>query len=112
MIGSSSILEPKCHYLETIKTSISDKRGIFLIWSIHGDLVVLGVRVQEAEQLVSSGGIGHLVYPGNGKAILRADLIEVYEIYVYPPIPVVFLYEDWVRNPMEIFSLVYEPIMQ
>lgn len=43
---------------------------------------------------MSSCSSDHLVYLGVGEVVLRAGFVEVYEIYAYPPIPVVFLYDD------------------
>lgn len=110
LICGSSIPEPKWHYLVTIKASVSDKRGMFLIWPVHENFVVSEVGVHEAEQLISGNGVNHLVYHGKGKAVFWAGFVEVDEIYAYPLVLFIFLHKNWVCNPLDILGLTYEPI--
>ena len=46
----------------------------------HLDLMVSGVCIKETQRIVSCGSVNNLIDAGEGEGILRASLVEVFEI--------------------------------
>jgi hypothetical protein len=78
-----------------------------LVFFIDRDLVVLGVAVEEAEQVAARRGVDDLVYPRQPKGVLGAVFLEIGVVDAHPPLVRVLLAdEDRVGEPlkMEDFS--------
>ncbi|CAL9000815.1 unnamed protein product, partial [Prunus brigantina] len=57
LIGCSNVLQPKGHDLVAVGPSLDDERSFRLVILVHQDLVIAGVGVHEAEQLIARSGI-------------------------------------------------------
>jgi hypothetical protein len=78
-----------------------------LVFFIDRDLVVLGVAVEEAEQVAARRGVDDLVYPRQPEGVLGAVFVEIGVVDAHPPLVRVLLAdEDRVGEPlkMEDFS--------
>ena len=51
--GGSCVLESKGHYLITVNSLTFCEGYLIFIWWVHPDLIIAGVRVYEAKELVS-----------------------------------------------------------
>lgn len=49
------------HHFVAINAPICDDGCLVFVWGIHHDLVVAGVRIHNAQQLISDCDINHLV---------------------------------------------------
>lgn len=76
---SPSVFETEW-YRDVAKTPECDEGCCYFIWSIHLDLVVLGVRIQERHTFTSGSRINDLIYARQREVVLRADLIELLEV--------------------------------
>ena len=65
----------------------------------HLDLVVPGVRVEEAERLGASDCVDDLVDPREDELILKACGVEVGVVDAEPPGTVFLLHQDWICQP-------------
>ena len=41
-----------------------------------------------------------------GKTVFRAGFVEICEIYAYPLFPILFLYNDYVSQPIRVFDFL------
>jgi len=64
LVGHSSVLEAKRHNFVKIIGVVSDERGFVHVGCGHGDLIVNGVCVKKAEDLVPSRAVDKSVNVG------------------------------------------------
>jgi hypothetical protein len=73
-----------------------------LVFFIDRDLVVLGVAVEEAEQVAARRGVDDLVYPRQPEGVLGAVFVEIGVVDAHPPLVRVLLAdEDRVGEPLK-----------
>ena len=75
LISGSSILELKWHDLLPVQSARCYEGCLLFIWLEHGDLVVFGECIYEGEHFMSDSGVNYLIYLGQRKAILWANII-------------------------------------
>jgi hypothetical protein len=77
LICSISVLQPEGHGRVAIRMKPGDERGLLLVFFLDRDLVVPGVAVEEAEQVVARRGVDDLINPRQPKGVLGAVLVEI-----------------------------------
>ncbi|KAI5321605.1 hypothetical protein L3X38_030676 [Prunus dulcis] len=77
LVGCSDVLQPKGHYLVAVSPSLDDEKGLRLVILVHQDLIIAGVGVHEAEQLIAGSCIHKLVDSPQLEVILRACFVGV-----------------------------------
>ena len=75
-----NILESEGHHLVTVDSPISSEGYLALIWWMHLDLIIPGIGVHEAKELVVRRHLYQLIDPRKGITVLRASFIEVDKI--------------------------------
>src|SRR3989337_267005 len=83
--SGSGALQPEGHPYKAVHATWGYERGLLLVFLGHEDLVVSRVCIQKREQVTPGGGIHNLVDARQGKRVLRACLVQIYEIYAKPP---------------------------
>ncbi|CAL2237870.1 unnamed protein product [Prunus armeniaca] len=53
LVGCSGVLQPKGHDLVAVGPSLDDERGLHLVIIVHHNLIIAGVSIHEAEQLIA-----------------------------------------------------------
>jgi hypothetical protein len=80
-----------------------DERGLLLVFFLDSDLVVLGVAVEEAEQVAARRGVDDLIDPRQPEGVLGVVLVEVGVVDAHPPLVRVLLAnEDGVGEPLRV----------
>jgi hypothetical protein len=70
LVSSAGVLEPERHGLVAVHAKRGDKRGLLMVFFLDRDLVVLGVAVEEAEQVAACRGVDDLVYMRQPEVVL------------------------------------------
>jgi hypothetical protein len=107
LVRSTSVLQPERHCSVAVGFEQGDERGLLPIFFLDSDLVVLGVAVEEAEQVAACRGVDDLIDPRQPKGVLGVVFVEVGVVEARPPLVRVLLAdEDRVGEPlrMEDFS--------
>jgi hypothetical protein len=107
LVGGVGVLQPERHRCVAVGTERGDERGLLLVFFLDGDLVVLGVAVEEVEQIAARCGVDDLNNLRQPQRVLGAVLFEVGVVDTHPPLVRVLLAdEDGLSEPlrMENFS--------
>jgi hypothetical protein len=103
LIGGASVLQPEGHGRVAVRAKRGDERGLLLVFFLDSDLVVPGVAVEEAEQVVALRGVDDLINLRQPKGVLGAVLVEIGVVDAHPPFVRVLLGdEDGVGKPLRI----------
>ena len=94
LVRCPCILQTEGHNFVVIQASIGDKRGLFLIFRVHEDLVVIGECIHEAEQFVTGCKVDQGINAWEGEAVLWTGFVEVGEVHAHFPLSVRLLYKD------------------
>jgi hypothetical protein len=100
------------HDLVAIQASIGDERRLFLIFRVHEDLVVARKCIHKVEQLVPGGRVDQCIDAWEREAVFWTGLVEVSEVYKYPPLFVGFLHHDYIRQPVGVVDFLDELCLQ
>jgi hypothetical protein len=101
LVGSANVLQPERHCHVAVGVEQGDERGLLLVLFLDGDLVVGGVVVEEAEQVITHCGVDDFIDPWQPKGVLGAVLAEVGVVDTHPPLVGVLLAdEDRVGEPL------------
>src|SRR3954462_7573885 len=85
LICCAGVFEPKGHCVEAEWAVGRDECCCSLVGFCHLYLMVTGVCVEETQGIVSCGGIDDLINSREGKGILWAGLIKVFEVDTQAP---------------------------
>ena len=65
--------------------------------------------IKETHSRVTYSCIHQLIYPRKGERIFRTGFVQVFEVYTYPPLPVLLFYHHGVGQPLRINNLIDSP---
>src|SRR4051812_5195175 len=85
LICCAGVFEPKGHRVEAECAVWCDECRCGLVRFCHLDLMVAGICVEEAQRIVSCGGVDNLINAGEGEGILWASLVKVFKINAHAP---------------------------
>ena len=72
-------------------------------------MVIPGIGVHEAQELISGCGVDRLIDPGKREWVLWAGLVQVGEIDADSPLPVLLFDQDRVGQPFRVKRYPDEP---
>jgi len=72
---------------------------------VHLDLIITGVGVHEAEELVARCRFYQLIDPWKGINILWASFIEIDKVDADSPLTILLLHENGIREPVGVERL-------
>jgi len=75
LIGGPCIFQLEWHNLIIIVNGFADKSRLFLIWMIHGYLVVARIGMQKVEHLMAERSINQLINAWRSICVFRACLV-------------------------------------
>jgi hypothetical protein len=109
LVCSADILQPERHCCVAVGAEQGDECGLLLVFFLDSNLVVPGVAVEEAEQVVARRGVDDLINPRQPEGVLRIVLVEVGVVDAYPPLVRVLLAdEDGVGKPLRMEDFMDE----
>jgi len=78
---------------------------------VHLDLIIVGIGVHEAKELVSCRNFYQLVDPWE-ITIFRVGFVEICKVDADSPLPVLFLHEDGIGEPVRVERLSDEASLE
>ena len=105
LLCGACVLEPEGHGVEAEWPIWGDECCCSLIALLHFDLMVSGICIKETQRVVSCGSVDDLINAGEGEGILRASLVEVFEIDAQAPGFILLSHHHQVCSPVRVFYL-------
>jgi hypothetical protein len=70
--------------------------------------MITGEGIQEAKEVIASGGVDDLIYPWKQIRILRTGLVETSEVYAEAPTAISLWNDHQISNPCGVGYLAYQ----
>ena len=100
LVCSSRVFQAERHRDKAERPKKGDERSHELVGLFHGDLMVPGVRIKEAEGFAPRGRVNYLIYAWQRKQILRACLIEAGVVNTHSTFPTFLFYKNGIGQPL------------
>ncbi|KAI5324982.1 hypothetical protein L3X38_034055 [Prunus dulcis] len=99
------VLQTERHDIIAVQPFVCYECGMFAVGRVHEYLIIAGVGIHKAQQLVAGSGIHELVYPWQREAVLRAGFVEIGIVLAHSPPSCGLSYHDGICQPYRICCL-------